>query len=42
MPGTDQQAAIAAAHDDLRTGDGVLVTGSRYGTWAVVDQDDTA
>jgi UDP-N-acetylmuramoyl-tripeptide--D-alanyl-D-alanine ligase len=35
---TDQQAAIAAVHDDLRPGDVVLVKGSRYRTWEVADE----
>jgi UDP-N-acetylmuramoyl-tripeptide--D-alanyl-D-alanine ligase len=34
---TDQQAAIAVLHDELRPGDVVLVKGSRYQTWEVAD-----
>jgi UDP-N-acetylmuramoyl-tripeptide--D-alanyl-D-alanine ligase len=34
---TDQAAAIAAVHADLRPGDVVLVKGSRYRTWEVAD-----
>jgi UDP-N-acetylmuramoyl-tripeptide--D-alanyl-D-alanine ligase len=41
-PGTsvvvpDQDAAIAELHADLRAGDVVLVKGSRYRTWQVID-----
>ncbi len=34
---TDQQAAVAFLRDTLRPGDVVLVKGSRYRTWDVVD-----
>jgi UDP-N-acetylmuramoyl-tripeptide--D-alanyl-D-alanine ligase len=34
---TDQQAAVALLRDELRAGDVVLVKGSRYRTWDVVD-----
>jgi UDP-N-acetylmuramoyl-tripeptide--D-alanyl-D-alanine ligase len=34
---TDQDAAIALLRGELRAGDVVLVKGSRYRTWAVVD-----
>jgi UDP-N-acetylmuramoyl-tripeptide--D-alanyl-D-alanine ligase len=34
---TDQDAAIALLRDELRARDVVLVKGSRYRTWAVVD-----
>ncbi|GAA4218785.1 UDP-N-acetylmuramoyl-tripeptide--D-alanyl-D-alanine ligase [Actinocatenispora rupis] len=39
----DQQAAIALLGDELRPGDVVLVKGSRYRTWQVVDalRDDS-
>jgi len=34
---TDQSAAVAALRRELRSGDVVLVKGSRYRTWDVVD-----
>jgi UDP-N-acetylmuramoyl-tripeptide--D-alanyl-D-alanine ligase len=34
---TDQEAAIALLHDELRARDVVLVKGSRYRTWQVAD-----
>ena len=34
---TDQAAAVAAVRAELRPGDVVLVKGSRYRTWEVVD-----